>query len=260
MAMGIQYSQLDSAQLADSDLHLAIHRSRLKLPINRYALLGHTFIPHLSYEESVFQVPNPASASSLTLHTIKTPLMFIKKQDNGWLRILNITPSWHTDLKAKDEKSYSLMGLLLWRFRDESSPHSYTFGLGMNRLFGEYKPVPMVAYSYQTSTHTRYDFGFPVTKAEHRFNNSWAAFSAIAPSGGNWRYQTRNEEQRLNLSYKGWNATLGLRRHLWKKVWLTLEVGKSIDRSLDFSNDSIDSQEVKIEDTTIYKISIGLHP
>lgn len=260
MALGVHYLSIDSASIEQSQFDVEIEQTQLKLPIGKYTLFGNTFVPQIAVEETTFKVASPEIDGRAEMYSIKTPFMFIEKYSENWVRILNITPSWHTDLKAKDEESYSLMGLLLWRYRDKSSPHSYTFGVGLNRLFGEYKPVPMVAYSYQPSPYTRYDLGFPVTKVEHRFHQDWTWFSAIAPLGGNWRYEENVTSTRVNLSYKSWIATLGVRRQLKNNIWLTLEWGQSFARSLDFNSNNYASQEADIDDASIFKLSVGLHP
>ncbi|MFT5594174.1 MAG: hypothetical protein ACI8SR_002563 [Oceanicoccus sp.] len=257
MAMGMKHQTINKAPIADSEYQLAIQRSSINLPIGKYDLLGQMFIPQVAIEQSTFELPNP-NFNEKTLYSIKLPMLFIEKYNDNWTRVLNITPSWHTDLEAKDEQSYSLMGLILWRYKDES-PHSYTVGAGINRLFGEYKPIPMVAYSYQSSPQTRYDLGFPVTKIEHRANQNWSVFSAIVPLGGNWRYEAENN-QRINLSYSSWVATFGVRRNLVDKFWLTLEAGKSFERKIDLNNDSATSQEVSIANANMILFSIGLHP
>jgi hypothetical protein len=257
MALGIKYSAISSANIADSDFELAIARTSIHLPIGKYNLLGQMFIPQVAIEKTTFDIPNP-NFDKKSMYSIKLPMLFIEKYNENWTRILNITPSWHTDLNAKDEQSYSLMGLLLWRYSDDS-PHSYTMGVGINRLFGEYKPVPMGAYSYQASEQTRYDLGFPVTKIEHRNNQHWSVFSAIAPIGGNWRYES-DDKERVNLSYTSWVATLGVRRNLIDKFWLTLEAGRTFARTIDLNNDTSASQEVDIADANIIMLSLGLHP
>ncbi|MFY0641772.1 MAG: hypothetical protein JXR16_12050 [Bermanella sp.] len=260
LAMGVTYTSIDSAQLSDSPYKLSINQTKVKLPIGKYQLFGNTFVPQLSYEETQFSVPNPNIDNRISLYSLNIPLMFISKSNINWTRILRVTPSWHTDLKAKDEESYSLMGLLLWRYHNTDSPHSYTLGFGVNRLFGEYKPIPMISYGYQTSPHTRINVGFPITKIEHRLHQDWSVFSAFGPMGGNWRYDARNTEQRYNLSYQSWVATLGVRRHLAGDFWLTFQWGQSFERKFDVNNNTIDSEEVSIDDASVYLISIGLHP
>jgi len=259
LLMGLQYSSINSAKLSDDSLSLKMQQTKFKLPIGRYQLFGNTLVPQFAYEETTFDVANRIN-NQITLYTVKTPFMFIEKKEAGWTRIINITPSWHTDLKAKDDKSYSLMGLLLWRYGQDQSPHGYTLGIGINRLFGEYKPVPIMSYRYQASAYTRYDLGFPISKIEHRLNQDWSFFSSLGPVGGNWRYNDEQNQQRLNLSYKSWMATLGIRRHLLNNFWVTLEWGQSFNRTLDFNNRNIDSQEVSIGEAGVYKLSIGLHP
>lgn len=257
MAMGVKHHSINDAKIAGSALKLRMAHTRFHLPIGKYDALGQIFVPQVAIEQTTFDIPNP-NFERKDMYTIKLPMMFIEKYDDNWTRILNITPSWHTDLKAKDEQSYSLMGLILWRYKDDS-PHSYTLGVGVNRLFGEYKPVPMGAYSYQASAQTRYDVGFPVTKIEHRTHFNWSVFSSIAPQGGNWRYESA-EQRRVNLSYSSWIATVGVRRNLVDKFWLTLEAGRTFARELNLNNDTSASQEVDIADANIVMLSIGLHP
>lgn len=257
MAMGIKHYTINEARISNTGPQVAMQGSNIKLPIGKYEGLGQIFVPQVAIEQTTFKFPNP-SFNEKSMYSIKLPMLFIEKYNDNWTRILNITPSWHTDLEAKDEESYSLMGLILWRYTDDT-PHSYTIGAGINRLFGEYKPIPMVSYSYQTDRMTRYDLGFPVTKIEHRANQDWSFFSAITPSGGNWRYEL-DEKQRVNLSYSSWVATLGIRRNLVDKFWLTLEAGKTFEREIDLNNDNSASQKLNIADANVMILSLGLHP
>jgi hypothetical protein len=257
IAMGMKHYDIGKAGISGSEYELSMQRSSLHLPIGKYDVLGQIFVPQMAIEQTTFKLPSP-NFDQKTMYSIKLPMLFIEKYNDNWTRILNITPSWHTDLKAKDEESYSLMGLILWRYKDES-PHSYTVGAGINRLFGKYKPVPMAAYSYQPNPQTRYDLGFPVTKIEHRANQNWSVFSALAPLGGNWRYESQ-DNQRVNLSYTSWIATLGVRRNLIDKFWLTLEAGRTFEREIDLNDDTSTSQKNDIADASIIMLSIGLHP
>jgi hypothetical protein len=54
---------------------------------------------------------------------------------------------------------------------------------GFNDLFGEYQPIPLL--SYQVSNRLQLDLGFPITKAEYRWQHNWTGFADFAPVGGN---------------------------------------------------------------------------
>ena len=255
MAMGIKSYSIGNADVPDGNLKLKMKSYGIDLPIGKYEVFGQTFIPQVAFEQTTFDLSTDGKQD---VYSISLPMMFIHKQSDNWLRILKVTPSWHTDLDAKDEESYSLMGLMLWRYTDDS-PHGYTIGAGINRLFGEYKPIPIASYSYQSSARTRYDLGFPVTKVEHRSHQDWSVFSSLAPVGGSWRYEDKNDD-RINLSYTSWVASIGVRRHLANKFWLTLEAGQSFSRKVDFNSDTSIDSDADIDDANIIMLSIGLHP
>ena len=258
LAMGMSTQHIDFSSIEDSPVEAALDRTLVKIPFGKFNALGSMFIPGLSIERMGFRFNNGGSAAEDTeLYTIKTPLLFINKQDDHWTRILSVTPSVHSDLEATDGDAFSLMGLLLWKY-NAGGPHSWTFGAGANRLFGEYQPVPMFAYSYSTQPDTHYVIGFPASKAEHRFNQDWSLFSKLAPEGGNWRYRS-SADNNINLSYKSWIATVGVRRNLKGKFWASFEVGQSFARKLELDDDSTED-ELDVAEGNLILFSIGLHP
>ena len=181
IVMGISTQHMDFSSIEDNSVEMALDRTALKLPFGKFSAFNSLFIPGLSIERMGFRFQGSESAPGNTeLYTIKTPLLLINKQDDQWTRIISVTPSIHSDLEATDSEAFSLMGLMLWKY-SRGGPHSWTFGAGANRLFGEYQPVPMFAYSYSQQANTHFVLGFPASKAEHRFNQDWTAFSKLAP-------------------------------------------------------------------------------
>jgi len=260
MAMGVSTQHMDFSSIENSPVEVALDRTLIKVPFGKFNAFNSMFIPGLSIERMGFRFNDSGSVASDTeLYTIKTPLLFINKQDDHWTRILSVTPSVHSDLEATDSETFSLMGLLLWKY-NSGGPHSWTFGAGANRLFGEYKPVPMFAYAYSTQPDTHYVIGFPASKAEHRLNQQWSLFSKLAPEGGNWRYRDPHpQDNNVSLSYKSWVATIGVRRHIKDKFWASFEVGQSFARTLELDDDASES-ELEISNGSLILFSIGLHP
>lgn len=257
MAMGLKHHSYDFSSIEDSSPEMAMDYTQVKAPLGKFDVLDHVFVPTLSLERTGFRFNN-VDVNDQELYTLKTQLMFIKKQDDRWTRIIQVTPSLHTDMDAVDEDAFSLMGLAIWRY--QSTDHSaWTMGIGANRLFGEYKPIPLLSYQYQVSDQLQFDLGFPITKAEYRWQQNWSGFASVAPVGGNWRYETETDDK-LNVSYSSWVASTGIRYQFKSKLWATLELGQGFARKLDLDADSNLQAEVDVDNSPAIMFSIGFHP
>jgi len=258
LAMGISSQHMAFSSIENSPVEVALDRTLIKAPFGKFNAFNNIFIPGLSIERMGFRFEGDSQApEDNELYTVKLPLLFINKIDDQWTRIINVTPSIHSDLEATDSETFSLLGLMLWKY-NAGGPHSWTFGAGANRLFGEYQPIPMFSYAYKTQANTHLVLGFPASKAEHRFNQSWSLFSKLAPEGGNWRYNNQ-EDNNANLSYKSWVATVGIRKNLANKFWASFEVGESFARKLEI-NDGAFEEELDVGNSGLILFSIGMHP
>lgn len=257
LAFGISVQQMDFEEIGDSDCpEMALDRTTIKIPFGKFNTLDQILVPSLSIERMGFRFKDSATEDTET-YTIKTPLTFIKKHSDEWMRIVSVTPSLHSDLEVMDEEAFSLMGLALWKY-SSSDVSTWTFGGGVNRLFGEYKPIPMFAYTYQPTKDLKIDIGFPRTGIENRFRHNWSTFAGVGPMGGNWRYETK-DNQRFNFSYTSWVATTGIRYQFAPKLWATLEAGQTFERKLDLDAGS-DQANTTVGDGHIIVFSIGLQP
>lgn len=258
LAMGIQHYSYSDAAIGDSNADISMEYTQVKVPLGKFDISDHILVPTLSLEQTAFDIKNDGGVSDdPTLYTVKSQFMLIKKLNDKWMRIVQATPSMHSDFKAKDEEAFSLMGLAIWKY-NASDVSGWTFGVGANRLFGEYKPIPLVSYQYRTSAQTQIDVGFPVTNVEHTWQPNWTGFAAVKPVGGNWRFEAQND-QRVNVSYSSWVASTGVRYQFKPKMWATLELGQGLARKFDI-DDEDDSGKVDLEDSTAIMFSIGLHP
>ena len=258
LAMGIKHFNYADSAISGSEVDLAMDYTQIKLPLGKFEFSDHIFVPTISLEETNFKIKNDSDNSGdPKLYTVKSQLMLIKKLDDKWMRIVQVTPSLHTDGKTQDEDAFSLMGLAIWKY-DSTDVSSWTMGVGANRLFGEYKPIPLISYQYRPSTQTQIDVGFPITKIEQRFHTDWTGFASMKPVGGNWRFEAQ-KDKRVNVSYSSWVASTGVRYQFKPKMWASLEIGQGLARKFDI-DDEDDSGEVDIDDSTAIMFSIGFHP
>jgi hypothetical protein len=270
LMMGIQHRNYGFAGIENSQAELAMSSTLVKLPLGKFDLLGGAFVPTPSIERTTFRF-NDTDTNNQDSYTLKAQLMLIRQVNDAWTSILQVTPSLHSDLVAIDEDAFSLMGLAMWRYKS-TVQSSWIMGVGFNRLFGVYKPIPLLAYQYRLAEGMQFDVGFPVTKAEYRWRGDWSAFTSIAPVGGNWRYESdgsssatpsssgSDDKERLNLSYKSWVAGLGVRYRLKDQYWATIELGQSFDRKLNLDAEDHGQHDIAIDDTPVLMLSIGLHP
>lgn len=257
LAMGLKHHSYSDASLESSAAELSMDYTQVKVPLGKFNVGDHFMVPSISLEQTNFEVNNaPNAAGDPTLYTIKSQFMFIKKLDDKWMRIIQVTPSLHTDGDVLDDEAFSLTGLAIWKYNSTVNS-GWTMGIGVNRLFGEYKPIPLVAYQYRPSPQTQIDVGFPVTRYEHRWKSNWTGFASIKPVGGNWRFKT-TQEDKVNVSYSSWVASTGIRYQFKPKMWTTLELGQGFGRKFDIDTDD-NTGEVDIDDSTAIMFSIGLH-
>jgi len=256
LAMGIKHQSYNYASIEDGAEKMAMDYTQVKVPLGKFDAMGQILVPSISLERTAFRFQNTA-ASDQTLYTLKSQFMFIQKQDEKWTRILQVTPSFHSDTDAMDEEAFSLMGLAIWRFQSTDNS-AWTMGFGANHLFGEYKPIPLLSYQYQVNDRLQLDVGFPITKAEYRWQSNWTGFASFAPAGGNWRVDTQNNDK-INVAYSSWLASTGVRYQFKPKMWATLALTQSVGRKFNL-DDSDSSQEVDVDNSGAIMFSIGFHP
>ena len=257
MAMGVKHTSYDFSSIETSKAELAMDYTQIKLPLGKYDVASSFFVPALSMEKTAFRFDN-VGVDNQEVYTLKTQFMFITPSDEKWTWIIQATPSLHTDLDVVDEDAFSFMGLAIWRYQS-SDVSAWAMGIGFNRLFGEYKPIPLISYQYQVVTALQLDLGFPVTKVEYRWQNNWSTYTSVAPVGGNWRYESL-EHEKLNISYTSWGAAAGVRYQFKPKLWMTLELGQSLARKLSLdANNNVDA-EVDVANTPLLMLSFGFHP
>jgi len=256
--MGVKHYAYESSVVENSPAELSMDYTHVKFPIGKFDLGDHVMVPTISFEQTEFAVSNGFNvAGNPSLYTIKSQFLFIKQIENRWTRIIQVTPSLHTDGDVIDDEGFSLMGLALWKYED-SPATSWVMGVGANRIFGEYLPIPLLSYQYRLSNHSQVNIGFPVTKYENRFNQDWTAFSAVKPVGGNWRFKTSANND-VNVSYSSWIASAGVRYQFKPRFWATIEIGKSLGREFDIDTDD-ESGTADVDDGTVLMLSVGMHP
>lgn len=257
LAMGIKHQSYAFSSIEKSDAELAMDYTLVKMPLGKFDIGNSFFIPTLALEKTAFRFDN-VDTNNQEAYTLKTQFMLVTPTDDKWTRIIQVTPSLHSDLEVIDEDAFSLMGLAIWRYQS-TDVSAWTMGVGFNRLFGEYKPIPLVSYQYQVAEDIQLDLGFPITKAEYRWQKDWSTYASIAPVGGNWRYEAENNDK-LNISYTSWIAAAGVRYQFKPKLWATFEVGQSFARQLNLNTDSNIDEDLEVANTPVVMLSFGLHP
>jgi len=256
LAMGFKHHSYDYGSIENSAAQVAMDYTQLKMPLGKFNVMGQMLVPTVSLERTGFKFKN-VSANDQDLYTVKSQFMFIKKQDEKWTRIIQVTPSIHSDMDAVDEDAFSLMGLAIWRYQSADNS-AWTMGFGANRLFGEYQPIPLLSYQYKTDSGVQLDLGFPITKAEYHLQPNVTTFASFTPAGGNWRTDSENNGK-LNVAYSSWVASTGVRYQFKPKMWATLEIAQSLSRKLNL-DDSDNSTEVDVDDSPAILFSVGFHP
>lgn len=257
MAIGIQHRSYDFASIEKSDAKLAIDSTLVKLPLGKLDFGKSFFVPSLSIEKTAFRFDD-VDVDNQEVYTLKTQFLVVTPTHDKWTRIIQLTPSLHSDLDAIDDDAFSLLGLAMWRYQS-TELSTWTMGVGFTRLFGEYKPIPLISYQYNVADNIQLDVGFPITKAEYRWQKDWSMYASVRPVGGNWRYESE-DGQRLNISYSSWVAATGVRYQFKPKLWAALELGQGFARNLNLNADDRSNEEVDISDAPVVMLSFGFHP
>jgi hypothetical protein len=255
LVMGLKHQSYDFASIEKTDAELAMDYTLVKVPLGKLEFGKSFFIPTLSLEKTAFRFDH-TDVDNQEVYTLKTQFMVVTPRDDKWTRIIQVTPSLHTDLDAVDEDAFSLMGLAMWRYQ-LTDASALTMGIGVNRLFGDYKPIPLVSYQYNIGKSIQLDLGFPITKAEYRWRDDWSVYASAAPVGGNWRYESEQEEK-LNISYSSWIAATGVRYQFSRNMWATLEVGQSLSRKLNLDADNRNDEDLDVANAPVVMLSFGL--
>lgn len=258
LALGFRHHAYSDAPLGSGSSDLSMDYTQVKVPLGKFTVGDHLMLPSVSIEQTNIEVGDAPDVSAVPiLYTVKSQFTFVKKLDDQWSRIVQVIPSLHTDGEVFDDAAFSLTGLAIWKYHD-SENSGWTMGIGVNRFFREYKPIPILSYQYRPSPKTQIDLGFPMTKFEHRWKSNWTGFTSIKSFSGYWRIDSPLQDN-VNVTYTSWAASAGIRYEIKPKLWATLELGQSIGREFDVGADDNAGAE-DIGDTTAVMFSVGLRP
>lgn len=260
MAMGIRTQNMgfESVDMTENgeNARVAIHQTAIMSLIGKIDVDGQWLVPGIAIERTLFKLSN-SNLDDKAMYQLGLPVGLFH-HTKKMIRLLSIAPSMHTDGNIYDRSTFSLHGLGMWQWGLDQ-PTGYRLGFGANRTFGRYQAFPIMGYQWRPTPKSELDMGFPFSKMEYNFSPRWNTFIKLTPSGGNWRYE--NEQgQHYNLSYSSWVATLGLRYRTFKRLWASIQAGRSFERELALTDDDNSLTETDIGNSHFFLFSFGLHP
>lgn len=260
MVMGIRTQNMGFESVDDDvngdQAQVAIHQTALISPIGKFDMNGQWFVPGIAVERTLFKLSN-SNLDDKAMYHVGLPVGLFH-HTNKMIRLLSIAPSMHTDGNIYDQGTFSLHALGIWQWRLDQ-PTGYRLGFAANRTFGRYQAFPILGYQWRATSQSELDIGFPFSKMEYNFSPRWNTFIKLTPSGGNWRYEN-GQGQHYNLAYSSWVSTLGLRYRTFKRLWASIQAGRSFERKLALTDDDNSHSETNIGNSHFFLISFGLHP
>lgn len=256
MMMGFSSHALGYETVQGNQAQVAMQRTALVAPLAQIPYDDQSFVPGVALERTLFRLKN-SNLDDQAMYQLALPLGLLRMDEQN-IRLLSIAPSVHSDGKVLDDAAFSLNVLALWQ-SGLNRPLGYRWGWVANRTFGRYRAVPVMGIQYRPNPRTELDLGFPFAKAEYSFAHRWNGFVNVTPSGGNWRYQNEAKHAQ-NLSYSSWLLTAGLRYRTYKRLWFSLELGRSLLRRLELTDDDGQRTESSIRNSHFVLFSFGLHP
>lgn len=256
MAMGFSTRNLGYERVSGSDTQVGMQRTTLVSPLAKVEMGEQLLVPGIAIERTLFRLNN-TNLDDQAMYQVGLPIGLFRIRDDD-IRLLSVAPSIHTDGNIYDEGAFSLNVIALWQ-NGLSQKIGYRWGLAANRLFGRYQAYPVAGVQIRPTAKTELDIGLPFTKFEYNFSERWNTFLNLAPSGGDWRYKNE-QQQSYRLSYSSWILTAGLRYRTFKRLWVSWEAGRSINRHIELTDDDGNSTESSIHNTHFFLVSFGLHP
>lgn len=256
MAMGFSTRTLGYEHINGSDTQIAMQRTTLVTPVAKVEMEDQLLVPGVAVERTLFRLNN-SNLDDQAMYQVGLPVGLFRINEHS-IRLLSLAPSLHTDGHIFDEGAFSLNALALWQ-DGLKRRLGYRWGFAANRVFGRYQAYPVAGIQYRPTVKSELDIGLPFSKAEYNFSERWNAFVNLTPSGGNWRYQN-DQKQSFSLSYSSWILTAGLRYRTFKRLWISWEAGRSIERRIELTDDAGNRTESAIDNTHFFLLSFGLHP
>lgn len=256
MMLGFSTHALGYERVQSNQAQVAMQRSSIVAPLAKIDRGEQMLVPGIAFERTLFRLKD-SNLDDQAMYDLTLPIGLMQKREQD-IRLLSIAPSLHSDGTVMDEAAFSLNALALWQIGLKDTL-GYRWGLVANRTFGRYRAFPVAGIQYRPNARTELDLGVPFAKAEYSFAHRWNGFVNLTPSGGNWRYQNE-QDQALNLSYSSWLLTSGLRYRTYKRLWFSLEVGRSLVRRLELTDDDGQRTESSIRNSHFVLFSFGLHP
>lgn len=163
---------------------------------------------------------------------LSLPLQYQQRRSRETEFLVNAEAGLMTDLK-KIESDALALNLELYGRRYRSKGSFWQYGLVVDRSFGDYKPRPALAFSWNATRHTQMLFGFPRTKVTTRWSQQLSSFLHIRPAGGVWREEIDGQSKLASLSYRNWRFGVGGEFHWRGHLWLTGEIGQTRLRTIE---------------------------
>jgi len=234
--------------------------NKLSIPLGRYKAFGYTLVPKISLGKHEFTFDD-LSISNTQLYTLQLPVLGVKKINDNWVSIWQISPGMQSDEHSYKDDIYTALGFVAWRYR-KTEKSSYRFGLGVNRLFGENRLIPLLSYNIRLSPRENLTLGLPITQYQYGVSNDLSFRVFLQPDGNAWRYKTQAQTytQSIRVKYESLKVGLGFSYHLTSKIFLSVDWARRFEQNYEFTSPSNASLKLSQMDMSTLGISLGLHP
>ncbi len=258
MELGLSHQTSDFASIEGGEVEAAMDHTQLKIALNINETASQVTLLGLSISRMEFRLnENNMGYTDEAFYSISLPLTIVDLSDDKWTRIIEISPSIHSNMDVIDQQAFSLTGIALWDYQ-ASETSNWNIGAGVSRVFGEYVPFPIISYASRVQPNFEFIIGFPETKVEYRYKENWSSFVSLGPNGGVWRYQEDKDSENVNLTYSSWEVFAGVRYQIEPQIWSTLKIGKTFERKLNYDEGS--DTDLRLATSNTIMFTLGYHP
>jgi len=227
----------------------------LTLPLENKSNRRESVRSYVHLDQTTFDLQGTTAAQG-EYFWLSMPLQYTQRRDRHTEFLIHFEPGLMTDLNAIDSDAVGA-NIELYGRRYRRGGGFWQFGLVVDRAFGDFKPRPAVAASWQATKATQVLLGFPRTKITTQWSSALSSFLHIRPAGGVWREEISGQSGSHSVNNRTWRIGVGGEFHWRKQLWLTAEFGQTRLRTIEATDSTGATQTSRPGDDTFTRFGIN---
>lgn len=221
-----------------SGTRFASSRISLDMPWLRTRVGGEKLETNVYLESTEFRWSG-VSAGEGDYIWLSVPVFYRQERAGNHELHLRLEPGLMTDLKAVGTESIGVNAEISGRtYLNRRSFLQY--GVVVNRMFGDFKPRPLLAWATKITHSTELLLGFPKTNLQTRWGSGLSTYARFYPDGGLWREKvqldtgvTATGSDVSEISYRNWRLGTGVEFQWQDNIWFNAEIGQLRNRQIE---------------------------